>query len=148
VGIQNVRGVERAKIRVWRGATGGQGFDVLTNNLGTGGDGGCTGSEVNLGTCRPAVRLNFVLIRSLDAGGPKDTNGFSTVVYAGTDGLGPAAPAGGHVWVSTKVDAGPSNWVDRTGAINPSAFPISAIAVDRSDGLVKCYADRRTRTFG
>jgi hypothetical protein len=108
--------------RVWRGATDGSGFTVLTDNLETGGDGRCTGSEVNL-------------ILSLDAGGPKDTNGFSNVVYAGTDGLGPGAATGGHIWVSTNADAGPSNWVDRTGSINPKGFPISAIAVDRSDGL-------------
>ena len=108
--------------RVWRGASDGQGFTVLTNNFETGGDGGCTGSEVNL-------------IRALGAGGPKDTNGFSNVIYAGTDGFGPMTPTGGHIWVSTNADAGPSNWVDRTGSINPKGFPISAIAVDRSDGL-------------
>jgi hypothetical protein len=106
--------------RVWRGATDGSGFTVLTDNLETGGDGGCTGSEINL-------------IRALAAGGLKDTNGFSNVVYAGTDGLGPGAATGGHIWVSTNADAGPSNWVDRTGSINPKGFPISAIALDPSD---------------
>jgi hypothetical protein len=106
--------------RVWRGATDGQGFTALTNNFETGGDGGCTGFEVNL-------------IRSLAAGGAKDTSGFSNVIYAGRDGLGPLAPTGGHIWVSTNADAGPSNWVDHTGSVNSKNFPISAIAVDSSD---------------
>ncbi len=56
--------------RVWRGATDGSGFSVLTNNLETGGSESCTGSEVNL-------------VRALAAGGIKDTAGFSNVMYAG-----------------------------------------------------------------
>src|SRR5438105_7564943 len=52
-------------------------------------------------------------------------------MYAGTDGLGPLAPTGGHVWVSTNVDS--AAWFDRTGAINPGKFPISGAAIDPSD---------------
>jgi len=104
--------------RVWRGATSGTGFSVLSNNFETGGDGICSGNEVNLA-------------RSLAAGGIKDTSGFSNVMYVGTDGLGPLAPTGGHVWVSTNVDS--AAWFDRTGAINPGKFPISGAAIDPSD---------------
>src|SRR5207253_2127106 len=104
--------------RVWRGATSGTGFSVLSNNFETGGDGICGGNEVNL-------------VRSLAAGGIKDTSGFSNVMYAGTDGLGPLQPTGGHVWVSTNVDS--AAWFDRTGAINPGKFPISNAAIDPSD---------------
>jgi len=96
---------------VWRGATNGAGFLALSNNFETGGDGICSGNEVNL-------------VRSLAAGGIKDTSGYSKVMYAGTDGLGPLAPTGGHIWGSTNVDS--AAWFDRTGAINPanSRFPV------------------------
>ncbi|MGH9503971.1 MAG: hypothetical protein ACRD20_14060 [Terriglobales bacterium] len=106
--------------RVWRGATDGSTFSALTNNLETGGTETCTGGEVNT-------------VRALAAGGIKDSSGFSNVMYAGTDGLGPLIPSGGHVWVAANVSGGPSAWMDRTGATNPSGFPVSAIAVDRSD---------------
>ena len=106
--------------RVWRGATDGSGFSALTNNLETGGSESCTGGEVNL-------------VRALAAGGIKDTAGFSNVMYAGTDGLGPLISTGGHIWVTTNVSAGADAWVDRTGTTNPSGFPISAIAIDPSD---------------
>jgi hypothetical protein len=109
--------------RMWRGsATGGE-FTVLSPSFETGGDGVCTGGEVNL-------------LRSLAAGGAPDANHFSNVIYAGTDGFGPlisTTPSGGHLWVSTNVAAGPSTWVDQTGSINPSNFPISGVAIDRSD---------------
>ncbi|MGA9815242.1 MAG: hypothetical protein WBQ64_20845, partial [Terriglobales bacterium] len=106
--------------RVWRGATDGSGFSALTNNLETGGSESCTGGEVNL-------------VRALAAGGLKDTAGFSNVMYAATDGLGPLVPGGGHIWVATNVSAGPNAWIDRTGTTNPSGFPISAVAIDPSD---------------
>jgi hypothetical protein len=105
--------------RVWRGATDGSGFSLLTDNLDSGGSASCTGGEINQ-------------VRSLAAGGLKDTAGFSNVMYAGTDGLGPLSP-GGHVWVATNVSGGAGAWLDRTGATNPSGFPVSAIALDRSD---------------
>ena len=109
--------------RMWRGSSSGAGFTAISNNFETGGAGICTGGETNL-------------VRSIIAGGPVDVNGFSNVMYAGTDGFGPlipTIPAGGHVWVSTNVAGGISTWVDQTGAINPNAFPISAIALDSSD---------------
>lgn len=109
--------------RMWRGTSAGTGFMQLSNDFENGGAGICTGSEINL-------------VRSLAAGGPLDGNGFSNVIYAGTDGYGPlipTTPAGGHVWVSTNVAGGISTWVDQTGSINPSAFAVSSIAIDSSD---------------
>ncbi|HXM61014.1 MAG TPA: hypothetical protein VN950_09145 [Terriglobales bacterium] len=109
--------------RMWRGSSAGGAFTVLSHSFETGGDGICTGAEINL-------------VRSL-ASGVLDTNtGFSKVIYAGTDGDGPLIPTippGGHVWVSTNVAAGPSTWIDQTGSINPNNFPISGIAMDSSD---------------
>ena len=89
---QNSGGLLVGTCRVWRGATDGSGFSALTNNLETGGSESCTGSEVNL-------------VRALAAGGIKDTAGFSNVMYAGTDGLGPLISTGGHIWVATNVSA-------------------------------------------
>jgi len=109
--------------RMWRGSSSGAGFTVLSDNFETGGSGICTGAETNL-------------VRAAAAGGPVDANGFSNVIYAGTDGFGPLAPtipSGGHVWVSTNVAGGPGTWMDQTGAINADAFPISGIALDSSD---------------
>jgi hypothetical protein len=111
--------------RVWRGGpatSSGGTYTALSNNFdtGVGGSGGtCYGSEVNL-------------VRSLAAGGPKDGNGFSKVIYAGTDGSGAGTnPAGGRVFVTT--NAGTSLMADRTGTINPGQFPVSSIAIDPSD---------------
>ena len=109
--------------RMWRGGSTGAGFEVLSDSFETGGAGVCTGGEINQ-------------VRSLAAGGVLDGNGFSNVMYAGTDGFGPLIPTlppGGHVWVSTDVADGASTWVDQTGAINPNNFPISGTAMDRSD---------------
>ena len=109
--------------RMWRGSSSGSGFTLLSANFETGGSGICTGTETNL-------------VRSAVAAGPLDSNGFSNVMYAGTDGFGPlipTIPSGGHLWVSTNVAGGTGTWVDQTAAINPRAFPISGIAVDTSD---------------
>jgi hypothetical protein len=109
--------------RMWRGSTGGGAFTVLSHSFETGGDGICTGGEVNL-------------VRSVAAGVLDMNTGFSKVIYAGTDGFGPlipTVPSGGHVWVSTNVAAGTSTWVDQTGSINPNNFPISGVAMDASD---------------
>ncbi len=106
--------------RVWRGPSAGGTYTVLSHSFETGGDGICTGSEVNL-------------VRSLAAA--VDLNGF-TAMYAGTDGFGPlipTTPPGGHIWVSPNVANGPSSWVNQTGPINPNNLPISGIAIDRSD---------------
>jgi hypothetical protein len=109
--------------RMWRGSSNGGGFAVLSHSFETGGDGICTGGEINL-------------VRSMAAGVLDTNTGFSKVMYAGTDGFGPLIPTippGGHVWVSTNVAAGPSTWIDQTGPINPDNFPISGIAMDNSD---------------
>lgn len=106
--------------RVWRGATDGTGFGALTNNFETGGEAICSGAEVNL-------------VRSLAAGGSTGGSGFSSVIYAGTDGLGPMVPTGGHIWVTPDASQGAGNWFDRTGQINPGSFPISEVAIDASD---------------
>jgi hypothetical protein len=111
--------------RIWRGATIGGGFSLLSPDFETGGSGACTGSEINL-------------VRSIAAGGLKNSNGFSQVIYAGTNGEGPlipTIPAGGHVWVTTNADGGPLAWTDETHAINPQGFPISSIALDQTDPL-------------
>ena len=109
--------------RIWRGGSSGGNFSVLSPDFETGGSGACTGAEVNL-------------VRSLAAGGPTDSSGYSQVIYAATNGYGPlisTIPTGGHVWVTTSADAGPTSWADRTGGINPNGFPISAIAIDPAD---------------
>ena len=108
--------------RVWRGgpATSTAGtYSTLSNNFESGGTNACGGTEINL-------------VRSLAAGGPKDTNGFSKVVYAGTDGLGGVtSPAGGHVFATT--NAGVTLMADVTKTINPDQYPVSGIAIDSSD---------------
>jgi hypothetical protein len=109
--------------RVWQGPSNGGAFSLLSNNFESGGSAICSGNETNL-------------VRSLAAGGAV-VNGFSNVIYAGTDGFGPllsTSPAGGKVWVSTNAAGGDSTWTDQTGAINPDNFPISGIAIDSSDG--------------
>lgn len=112
--------------RVWRGPGTGGTFTQLSINFETGSPtGACTGVETNM-------------VRALAAGGPAGEDGFSKVIYAGTDGLGPqlpTAPAGGHVWVSTNAAGGVFTWLDRTGAINPQHFPVSSVAADPSDPL-------------
>lgn len=108
--------------RVWRGPSTGGTFSLLSNNFESGGSAICSGNETNL-------------VRSLAAGGTV-LNGFSNVIYAGTDGFGPllgTSPTGGHVWVSTDAADGSALWRDQTGAINPDNFPISGIAIDTSD---------------
>jgi hypothetical protein len=113
--------------QVWRGISSGGGFSLLSPDFETGGTGACSGSEVNL-------------VRTLAAGGPKDSNSYSQVIYAGTNGDGPlipTVPGGGHLWVTTNSDGGPVTWSDRTGPINPQGFPISSVALDSSDPLGK-----------
>ena len=99
--------------RLWRGASDGTGFNPLSNNLDTGSASTCSGNEANL-------------VRSIAAGGPKDTGGLSQVIYAGTDGFGPlvtTTPAAGRVWVSKNSDGGPSTWADRTGIHQSTTLP-------------------------
>ncbi|HEY1802433.1 MAG TPA: hypothetical protein VGG46_16010 [Terriglobales bacterium] len=108
--------------RVWRGAGSGGTFTALSDSFETGA-GGCTGTEVNM-------------VRSLAAGGPPDQNGFSNVIYAGTNGDGPLQTSGapsGHIWVTTNANGGPSTWIDVTNGINPDEYPVASIALDSSD---------------
>jgi large repetitive protein len=111
--------------RVWRVSATGSTLR-LSNNFDTLGTGICTGGEVNQ-------------VAGLAAGGPKDSNGNSSVVYATTAGLGPfctsASPCGGQfgggeVW-TTKA-AGTTMLSNVTGAINPKNYPISSVAIDTS----------------
>jgi hypothetical protein len=113
--------------RIWRGSTAGGSFLLLSPDFETGGTGSCAGNEINM-------------VRSIAAGGLKDTNGYSQTIYAGTNGEGPlisTTPTGGHVWVTTNADGGPLTWTDVTQGINPRHFPISSIAIDSTDPLGK-----------
>ena len=76
------------------------------------------------------------LVNALAAGGPKDTNNNSKVVYAVTDGYGPlsgplSGPQGGEVWVTT--NAGVSLMANVTQNVNPHGYAISTVAMDSSD---------------
>ena len=111
--------------RIWRGASTGGNFSLLSPDFETGGTGACSGNEVNL-------------VRSIAVGGLKDSNGYSQVIYAGTNGDGPlvpTTPTGGRVWVTINANGGPLSWNDVTQAINPQGFPISSIALDLADPL-------------
>lgn len=113
--------------RIWRGSTAGGSFSLLSPDFETGGTGSCSGNEINM-------------VRSIAAGGLKDSNGYSQMIYAGTNGEGPlisTTPTGGHVWVTTNADGGPLTWADVTQGINPLHFPISSIAIDSTDPLGK-----------
>ena len=116
--------------RVWRGPSLGGTYVAVSSNFEVGGSTTCTGSETNL-------------VRSLAAGGPKDSKGFSNVIYAGTSGLGPidtplsTGPTGGRVFVTTSASSGVSSFVERTGSINPNHYPVSSIAIDSSDATGK-----------
>jgi hypothetical protein len=107
--------------RVWRGATAvGSGYSTLSSNF-DGSSGACAGYNGG----------ETDLVRSLGAAGQKDINGFSTVVYATTGGVGPASsstPPGGEVWVTT--NAGTLGMSNKTGAINPLHYTISSVALD------------------
>jgi len=120
---QNAGEIIVGTCRMWSGPSTGGSFTVLSHSFETGGDGICTGGEINL-------------VRSFAAGVLDQNTGLSNVMYVGTDGYGPlipTVPPGGHVWVSTNVAGGLSTWVDQTGSINPNNFPISGIAMDTSD---------------
>lgn len=108
--------------RVWQGSTSGSGFVASSPNFDTGTTSICTGRETNF-------------VRSLAAGGPKDANGFSKVVYAGTQGFDQLAggPSGGVVAVSTNASGGVGTWVNATNGINPLAYNVGAIAIDNRD---------------
>jgi hypothetical protein len=104
--------------RVWRGPALGNGtFTALSNNFDTNTSAVCTGSELNQ-------------VTAMAAGGPKDTQGFSKVVYATTFGAGPYGP-GGSVFATTNAGTSPMSKV--TGSINPTGYTMSGVAVDTSD---------------
>ena len=109
--------------RVWQISTSGTAPLQLSNDFDTLGTGLCTGDEINL-------------VNAIAAGGtaPK---GYSTVVYAVTNGYGPLSGSpGGEVWVTT--DAGVSLMTNvtenATQNVNPDGYAISTVAMDSSDG--------------
>ena len=105
--------------RVWRISTSGTAPLQLSNDFDTLGTGVCTGGETNL-------------VMALAAGGPKDVNGNSKVVYAVTNGYGPLSGApGGEVWVTT--NAGVSLMTNVSQNLNPNGYAISTVAIDKSD---------------
>ncbi|HYL13686.1 MAG TPA: hypothetical protein VEV41_11665 [Terriglobales bacterium] len=109
--------------RLWRGTSQGANFLAFSFNFDTGTTATCNGGEINQA-------------RSLATGGPKDTNGISSVIYVGTDGTGPvllSPPQGGRVFVATNANGGPALWQDTTGNINGFGYPVSSIAIDSSD---------------
>ncbi len=105
--------------RVWRVSTSGTAPLELSDDFDTLGTGVCTGDEINL-------------VDGLAAGGPKDTNNYSTVVYAVTNGYGPLSGlSGGEVWVTT--NAGVTQMTNVTQNVNPNGYAISSVAMDKSD---------------
>ena len=108
--------------RVWRGDTVSSIFAELSVNFDTLDTTLCTGSEINQ-------------VAGVAAGGPKDANGFSNVVYATTFGYGPFAgtvPPGGEVWETTNAAAATPAMTNVTGSINPKNYAIAAVAIDTS----------------
>jgi len=120
---QNVGELLVGTCRVWQGSTTGTGFNTLSVNFDAGSNTICTGGEINL-------------TRGLAAGGPKNGSGFSSVVYATTEGTGPnGSLAGGEIWVTTS--AGSTQMSNVTGSTNPSFYTISSVAIDGSDSSGK-----------
>ena len=109
--------------RVWQISTSGTAPLQLSNDFDTLGTGLCTGDEINL-------------VNAVAAGGPAP-DGYSTVVYAVTNGYGPLSGSpGGEVWVTT--NAGVSLMANvtenATQNVNPNGYAISTVAMDSSDG--------------
>jgi hypothetical protein len=120
---QNTNEMLVGTCRVWRISTSGIAPLQLSNDFDTLGTGLCTGDETNL-------------VNALAAGGPKDANNNSQVVYAVTNGFGPLAgpvtgTPGGAVWVT--ANAGVSLMANVTRNINPNGYAISTVAMDSSD---------------
>jgi Bacterial Ig-like domain (group 3) len=110
--------------RVWRGpASGVSGFSALSFNFDTGDASQCQGQNINVN-----------MVRGLAAGGPKDANGFSKVVYATTEGLGPlfGQGTGGEVWVTTNAGTTLMSDVTPPTIVN-NYYTISSVAIDKSD---------------
>jgi len=109
--------------RVWQIGTSGTAPLQLSNDFDTLGTGLCTGDEINL-------------VNALAAGGPAP-NGYSTVVYAVTNGYGPLSGSpGGEVWVTTNAGVSLMTNVtaNATQNVNPNGYAISSVAMDSSDG--------------
>ncbi len=108
---------------MWRISTSGTAPLQLSNDFDTLGTGVCTGDEINL-------------VNGLAAGGPKDANNNSTVVYAVTNGYGPLSGLpGGEVWVTTNAGVTLMTNVTQnaTQNVNPNGYAISSVAMDSSD---------------
>jgi len=108
---------------VWQISTSGTAPLQLSNDFDTLGTGLCTGDEINL-------------VNAEAAGGPAP-DGYSTVVYAVTNGYGPLSGSpGGEIWVTT--NAGVSLMANvtenATQNVNPNGYAISTVAMDSSDG--------------
>jgi hypothetical protein len=112
--------------RVWQISTSGTAPLQLSNDFDTLGTGLCTGDEINL-------------VNAVAAGGPAP-NGYSTVVYAVTNGYGPLSGSpGGEVWVTTNagVSLMANVTANATQNVNPNGYAISTVAMDSSDGTGK-----------
>jgi len=109
--------------RVWQISTSGTAPLQLSNDFDTLGTGLCTGDEINL-------------VNAVAAGGPAP-NGYSTVVYAVTNGFGPLSGSpGGEAWVTTNAGVSLMTNVtaNATQNVNPNGYAISTVAMDSSDG--------------
>ena len=109
--------------RVWQISTSGTAPLQLSNDFDTLGTGLCTGDEINL-------------VNAVAAGGPAP-DGYSTVVYAVTNGYGPRSGSpGGEVWVTTNAGVSLMTNVteNATQNVNPNGYAISTVAMDSSDG--------------
>ncbi len=112
--------------RVWQITTSGTAPVQLSNDFDTLGTGVCTGDEINL-------------VNGLAAGG-QTPNGYSSVVYAVTNGYGPlSASPGGEVWVTTNAGVTPMVNVtqNETQNVNPEGYAMSSVAMDTSDATGK-----------
>ncbi|HMD15316.1 MAG TPA: hypothetical protein VKH18_01515, partial [Terriglobales bacterium] len=112
--------------RVWQITTSGTAPLQLSNDFETLGTGVCTGDEINL-------------VNGLAAGG-KAPNGYSSVVYAVTNGYGPLSGSpGGEVWVATDagVTAMSNVTQNETQNVNANGYAISSVAMDASDATGK-----------
>jgi len=111
--------------RVWRGATATGNFSELSVDFDTLDSTLCSGGEINQ-------------VRSLATGGPTDSNGFSKVVYAATEGYGPLYNfgTGGEVWVTTDAATTLMSNVSPPGNTSNN-YTVSSVAMDNSDATGK-----------
>jgi hypothetical protein len=122
---QNAAAMLVGTCRLWRvtNPANPTAFAPLSNNFEPSGSLPCSGGEVNL-------------VRSIAAGGPKDSSGRSKVIYVGTDGNGPLIvgnPTGGRIFVTTDASVGSPVFNEVTNGINPNDYAVSSIAIDSTD---------------